>query len=64
LTAADIGRRHAQRALVETQEERQRLEQVMRLLRRGPHRHRLLAVAPLRHNTAALDRMAAAAMLP
>src|SRR6266852_7082509 len=36
----------------------------MRLLSRGPHRHRLLGVAPLRNHASAFYRMAAAAILP
>ena len=35
-TAADVGRRHPQPALVEAEQRGERLEQIMRLLRRGP----------------------------
>ena len=61
-TAADIRRRHAQPALVEIEQRGQRLEKIVRLLGRGPHRHHV--IAPLRENAAAFDRMRGAAVLP
>src|SRR5262249_51679823 len=62
--AAYIRSDDPQGALVETQEKGQGLEEVMRLLGRGPYRHRLLGIAPVRNNSAGLDRMGAPAMLP
>ncbi len=61
-TAADVGGGHAQPALVEIEKRGQGLEQVVRLLRRRPDRHGV--IAPFRENAAALDRMGGAAMLP
>ena len=62
--AADVRGRHPQPALVEPHERGQRLEQVMRFLRRGPYRHAVIGGTPLRKNSAALDRMPRTAMLP
>ena len=60
--AADIGCRDTQPALVEIEQRGQRLEEIVRLLGGGPHRHHV--IAPLRENAAAFDRMGGAAMLP
>src|SRR5262249_19172483 len=60
--AADVWSRHPQAAFVEIEQRGQRLEQIVRLLRRGPNGHG--AVAPFGKNAAAFDRMRAAAMLP
>src|SRR5262249_31408082 len=60
--AADIGSCYTQAAFVEIEQRGQRLEQVVRFLRRGPHGQ--CVVAPFRENAAPFDRMGTAAMLP
>ncbi len=62
--AAHVRRRHAQPALVEIEQRGQRLEQVVRLLGRGPDRHGLVLAPPFGDQAATFDRMRAAAMLP
>ena len=62
--AADVGGRDPQPALVEIEQRGQRLEQVVRLLGRGPDRHPAVDTAALGDQAAAFDRMGGAAVLP
>ena len=61
--ATDIGRLDPQPRLLEIKERRERLEQIVRLLGRGPDCDRIVGVQ-LGQNAAALDRMPGAAVLP
>ena len=61
--ATDIGRGDADAVLRHAEELRERHPQVVRHLRRRPHREPLLARLIARHRAAALDRMRRAAML-
>ena len=62
--APDIGRRHPQARLLDIEQHREGLAQVMGLLGRGPDGERLVGAAELDQEAAALDRMGGAAMLP
>ncbi len=60
--AADVRRRDAQPVVVEAEQAHERVEEVVRLLGRGPHRERAVAPAVLGEDAAAFDRMRRAAM--
>ncbi len=60
--AADIRRRDAKTIVVEAEQARQRVEKVVRLLGRGPHGERAVALAVFGKDTATFDGMRRAAM--
>ena len=55
--AADVRRRDAQAIVVEVEQTHERIEEVVRLLGRGPHRERTIGFAVLGEDAAAFDRM-------
>ncbi len=62
--AADVRGGDAQPVVIEPDERGQRVEQIVRLLGRGPDRDGVVGAMEFGDDAAALDRMAGAAMLP
>ena len=63
-TAADVGRRDTQPDVIEADAGVERVEQVVRLLGRGPGSDGIVGAVVLGEDAAAFDRVAGAAMLP
>src|ERR1700720_3803252 len=62
--AAHVGRRNAQAVLIETEQRRERVEQIMRLLGRRINDQRTIRLAAFDHDAATFDRVRPAAMGP